>query len=152
MEGSTIAFLVGTVLTSGWLGSVIAEYIKGRAGRSQALATATVTREGQLDDLTIELIASAKKDIADLRAEIAVLKPLERQLLHFEEAISHLEALVTAKEPGEVALAQAAARSFLYRIDRTQQALGDIRQSVQVLQSEDAIARKEAAKRSGGDG
>lgn len=149
MNGSlaNIAALLGTILASGWMGSVLVEWLKGRSSRSTALSTAKLGREGQLDELTIDLIAAAKADMAEMRTELALLRPLQAHLLHFEEAIYHLEALVTSRGDPDVENAKNAARAFLRRIDRTRQALGNIRQEAQVLRSAAHIAEKEAAAR-----
>jgi hypothetical protein len=146
---SILAILV-TVATSGWLGSVLVEWLKGRSTRAAALSTAALGREGQLDDLTKDLIQTARSTIAELRSELAILRPLQTHLLHFEESISHLEAIVFAKDEEAVSIARAGAAAFLDRIKRARQAIGTIRQEAQVLKAEAAITRNRAAERAEG--
>lgn len=136
LSAQNILFFLGTVLTSGWLGSVIVQWLKGRSDRDTALTGARLGREGQLDDLTKDLIDAAKADIKDLRHEIGLLRPLQNHLLHFEESIYHLESLVTAATEEDLRAARGAAAAFLNRIDRTRQAIGQVRNDIQVARAE----------------
>lgn len=144
-------FLTGTALTSGWIGTVLVQWLKGRSDRTAAQITAELGREGQLDDLTKELIASAKADIKDLREELSILRPLQTHLLHFEEAIFHLEAIVLASDPNALIDAKRSASAFLKRIDRSRRAVGNIRQETQILRSADQVARNRAEERQDGE-
>lgn len=127
IDYQTIGLFAGTILTSGWLGSVLVQWIKGSTDRQNALTSAKLGREGQLDELTLELFTAAKEDLRELRSEIAVLRPLQVHLLHFEEALNHLEALTLARTDQEVAVAKQSAEAFLRRIKRTRDAIAAVR-------------------------
>lgn len=92
------------------------------------------------DDLAIELLSNARNEVVQarsemtaLREEINSLRAMEQHFYHFQQAIEHLTAVLTATTPEECANTERNARAFLARMKRLQEAKGTIADEVQRL-------------------
>lgn len=103
----------------------------------------------QRDQLAIELLAAARderkearEELEDVRRENRALQSLEQHFYHFEQALDHLEAILTAEDESARALAERNAKAFLLRMRRLQQAKGNIQQEVQVIESANRLEER----------
>lgn len=94
--------------------------------------------ETSRDDLAIELLSSARAEVATARAEMEslrdemkALRSMEQHFYHFQQALDHLAAVLFAKDEHEKATAERNARAFLTRMTRLQEAKGTIANEVQ---------------------
>lgn len=99
--------------------------------------------EKHRDKLTFELLQAARSEISALRLEVERLQPNGQHLRHFEAALDHLEALLSAGTEEERAVAERQARAFLNRMRRLREASGVLRNEVQRLDSTIAIQRRD---------
>ena len=90
------------------------------------------------DDLTIELLSSARAEVVSarsemesLRDEMKALRSMEQHFYHFQQAIDHLSAVLCAKDDTERTTAERNARAFLTRMTHLQEAKGTIANEVQ---------------------
>jgi len=90
------------------------------------------------DELAFELLknarqemASARVEVEDLRDEVRKLRAMEQHFYHFQQALDHLEALLFPKDSAERDAAERAARAFLNRMKRLNDAKGTIANEVQ---------------------
>jgi hypothetical protein len=129
--GTLLAVAVGSG-GLGWVGSMITEFLKSR-GQSRSLdREADIRLEAHRDELTFQLLEAARTEVVELRKEIQRLRPMESHLLHFDEALMHVERLlVVPTESGNRVQIEREARAFLNRV-------GQVRQSEQVLRSAEA--------------
>ena len=105
------------------------------------------------DDLVIKLLAAAREEVAEGRAEVEevrqknkALRAIEQHFYHFEQALEHLEAVLSSSDdPDARAVAEKNATAFLLRMRRLQQAKGNIQQEIQVVESANRIERKDKA-------
>lgn len=95
------------------------------------------------DELTFELIASARHEMSaarvevdDLREEVKKLRAMENHFYHFQQSLEHLEALLTADTLEARAQAERNARAFLNRMRRLNAARGTITNEAQRMSSE----------------
>ncbi len=121
----------GVTLVGQW----IAAWISGRGTARSADAQI----EGQKDSFLLELLKTARTEIASLhtdidglRQEVNVLRPLQARVFLVEEALDHLEAVLNAENEDERRLAERRARAFLKRV---RPKVGDLRNSAQVAES-----------------
>lgn len=85
--------------------------------------------EAHRDELTFELLTSARnevsaarKEMEGLREEVRSLRSLEQHFYHFQQSLEHLEAILHAKTNEERAVAERNAHAFLNRMKRLQEA------------------------------
>lgn len=123
-------------------------YVHRDARRDRRLAKAEEV-ETHRDDLTLKLIkaaaeeaAQARKEVEEVRQENKALRALEEHFYHFEQALNHLEAVLTASDSGERAAAERNATAFLTRMRRLQEAKGNIQQEIQIVESANRIEGK----------
>lgn len=111
-------------------------------------STAEVEREKNRDNLTFELIETARVEIHQLRTELARLRPLEGHLVHFDEALLHMERLLGAAHMGEDERQQVErdARAFVNRMRRVREAAGVMRNEVQRIDSAVEVAARNIEK------
>lgn len=90
------------------------------------------------DDLAIELLSNARNEIiaarsemTGLREEINSLRSMEQHFYHFQQAIEHLVAVLSANTPEERVNAERNAKAFLTRMQRLTEAKGTIANEVQ---------------------
>lgn len=98
------------------------------------------TVDASRDDLAIELLSNARNEVVQarsemtaLREEINSLRAMEQHFYHFQQAIEHLTAVLTATTPEERTNTERNARAFLARMKRLQEAKGTIANEVQRL-------------------
>jgi hypothetical protein len=96
------------------------------------------TLEIHRDELTFELLQSARTEmqsarieVEELRDEVRKLRSMENHFYHFQQSLEHLEALLFANSPEERAVAEHNARAFLNRMKRLQDAKGTISNEAQ---------------------
>lgn len=114
-------------------------------------ATAALAVEQHRDDMILTLLATVKEEnaralteLAEVREENRALRSLEKHFYHFQQAIDHLEALLSAgHDPDARAVAEKNATAFLERMKRIQQAKGDIQQSIAVIEAAERIEDRE---------
>lgn len=106
--------------------------------------------EEHRDDLTLKLIKAAhdeaqqaRNEVEAVRQENKALRAIEEHFYHFEQALNHLEAVLTASDNSERAMAEKNATAFLARMRRLQEAKGNIQQEIQVVESANRIERKD---------
>jgi hypothetical protein len=102
------------------------------------------------DQLAIELLSAARaerqearEELDDVRRENRALQSLEQHFYHFEQALDHLEAILTAGEESARAVAERNATAFLARMRRLQRAKGNIQQEIQVVESAKRVGERE---------
>jgi hypothetical protein len=102
------------------------------------------------DELTFELIKSARQEMSaarvevdDLREEVKKLRAMENHFYHFQQSLEHLEALLMADTPETRTLAERNARAFLNRMKRLNAARGTITNEAQRVSSEIALLDRE---------
>jgi alpha-amylase/alpha-mannosidase (GH57 family) len=90
------------------------------------------------DELAFELLknarqemSSARVEVEDLRDEVRKLRAMEQHFYHFQQALDHLEALLFPPSLVERESAERAARAFLNRMKRLNEAKGTIANEVQ---------------------
>lgn len=121
-----------------------------RDARREREETKAVEVEKHRDDLTLQLLSAAKDEVAQARQEAKdererrnALQAIEEHFYHFEQALNHLEAVLTATDADTRAVAEKNAKAFLIRMRRLQQAKGNIQQEIQVVESANRIERKD---------
>jgi hypothetical protein len=92
------------------------------------------------DSLTIQLLETARSEVAALRVEVERLRPNEAHIRHFEMALNHLERMLLAENDPERKRAERGARAFVNRMRRLAEARGVIANEVQLLESRTSIA------------
>ncbi|APZ98078.1 hypothetical protein BWQ93_05975 [Sphingopyxis sp. QXT-31] len=130
--GAVVTFIA----TWGWQAYV------HRETRQERRETKAAEVEQHRDELTFQLlraakdeVAEARKDAKEAREEMNALRAIEEHFYHFEQALNHLEAVLTADGPEARAVAEKNATAFLARMRRLQQAKGNIQQEIQVIES-----------------
>jgi len=106
-----------------------------REKRAQQKLDSHAKVEIHRDELTFELLASARQEMAsarveveDLRDEVRKLRAMEQHFYHFQQALDHLEALLFSDDRDT---AERNARAFLNRMKRLNEAKGTIANEVQ---------------------
>lgn len=102
--------------------------------------------EKQRDGLTFSLLDAARSELAALREQVEKLRPATTHLQHFEAALEHINALLSAKDPAERAAAERSARAFLKRMQRLAEARGTITNEIQRLDSSVTLAERRVSK------
>jgi hypothetical protein len=126
-------------------------YVHRDARRDRRDAKAAEVEQHR-DDLTLKLIKTAtdeaaqvRKEIEEVRQENKALRALEEHFYHFEQALNHLEAMLTATDADMRKVAEKNATAFLTRMRRLQQAKGNIQQEIQIVESANRIEGKDQA-------
>jgi uncharacterized protein YydD (DUF2326 family) len=95
------------------------------------------------DELTFQLLQSAKQEMSaarveveDLRDEVRKLRAMENHFFHFQQSLDHLEALLFADTQEARVVAERAARAFLNRMRRLATAKGTLANEAQRVASE----------------
>ena len=90
------------------------------------------------DELTFELLQSARNEMAaarvevdDLRDEVRKLRAMERHFYHFQQSLDHLEALLFSNTTEARSTAERNARAFLTRMRRLNEAKGTLANEAQ---------------------
>lgn len=97
----------------GWLGNMALEIVKSRGADRDA----DVRLETHRDELTFQLLEAARSEIKMLREEIHSLRPLQTHLLHFDEALMHVERLLVVPcESDNRGQIEREAKAFLKRV------------------------------------
>lgn len=94
------------------------------------------------NDLTIQLLSSARSEAVAARAEIeglheqvTSLRALEQHFFHFQQALDHLDAIVNATDEETRKAAERAGRAFVNRMRRLVEAKGTIANEAQTVDS-----------------
>jgi hypothetical protein len=121
-----------------WIGVALKYRQETRKTALEHAATVDVSR----DDLAIELLSSARREILTarsemegLREEVKALRAMEQHFYHFEQALEHLSAVLFARSQKERVNAERNARAFLARMIRLRDAKGTIANEVQRMDS-----------------
>lgn len=111
--------------------------------REKENAAAADRMEEHRDDLTFQLLQTARNEVGvaytemkDLREEVKTLRALELHFFHFQQALDHLEAILFASTPELKVAAERTAKAFLNRMRRLQEAKGTLRNEAQAAVSE----------------
>lgn len=91
------------------------------------------------DEMLVELLEAARKELALARIEAVELQIHLRRLGHFEEALAHIDALIAAKTVEARAAVERAAGLFLVRMKRLEEAYGTARNEVQIEHSAESL-------------
>lgn len=90
------------------------------------------------DGLFFQLLQAARDDVTvastemkSLREEVKTLRAMEQHFFHFLQALDHIEAIVFAETPALRATAERAAKAFVKRMRRLNEAKGTIANEVQ---------------------
>lgn len=101
------------------------------------------------DELTFELLQTARGEMTvarvemeDLRDEVRKLRKMELHFYHFQQSLDHLEALIFAETDVIRATAERNARAFLTRMRRLTAAKGTIANEAQRAASEVHVAEQ----------
>lgn len=126
--------------------TAVATWVGGQFQHRHAMRKTELTHDEVMsahkDDVMFQLLNAARSEmtatsaeIASLRDEVNTLRGLEVHFFHFQQALDHIEAMLRAKEPDERASAERAARAFLNRMRRLQDAKGTIANETQFVSS-----------------
>ena len=143
-EIGSIVALMGASGVAGWLGNVILEMVKGRNSRVSADKEADLKLEQHRDGLTFQLLEAARSEVNALQEQVSKLRPLEGHLLHFSEALMHIERMLVVPASSDIReQIEREARAFLNRMRRGQEVDGHIRNEVQRLDSAVKLAERD---------
>lgn len=112
--------------------SAVLTYLTIRERRTSAKERQTNKIEIHKDELTFDLLQSAREEmqtarseVVNLRNEVKHLRAMEDHFYHFEQSLDHLEALLFAKDKDQMAVAQRNAKAFLTRMRKLQAGKGN---------------------------
>jgi len=98
------------------------------------------------DEFTLSLLQNARSEITLVRAEInelreerSTLLKLEQHVYHFQESLDHLERVLFAETPEDLAQAKRNATAFLKRMRRLQDAKGAVANELQIRAAEQSV-------------
>lgn len=118
----------------GWVGAAWAYRDKRRKEKTEQDDRLEIHR----DDLTFELLQAARTEVSEaavemrtLRDEVRTLRALEQHFFHFQQALDHLEAILFADTPALRATAERAAKAFVKRMRRLNDAKGTLANEIQ---------------------
>jgi N-dimethylarginine dimethylaminohydrolase len=129
-----------------WLGTTLVNRNTNRNAAAERKAKEKIEQDDRLeihrDDLTFELLKTAREEIAGARAEmstlreeVSTLRALEQHYYHLQQALEHLDAILAASSPEDRVTAERAARAFVNRMRRLNDAKGTIANETQRLDS-----------------
>lgn len=108
-----------------WLWQAYAGWKKDKSDLDVAKKTSDLAAEEHRDALTFELLQAARTEVAQMREEIQMLRPLQRYVIHLEQALTHIQNIIEAPNAEMKKLAEDSARLFLERIkSETKDTLG----------------------------
>lgn len=124
------------------LGTGVGQYLLfQRQWRKDGLDAEAVVEKTR-NDLTIQLLSSARAEAVAARSEIdglhmqvTSLRQLEQHFFHFQQALDHLDAIVNAESEGARKAAERSGRAFLNRMRRLMEARNTIANEVQTVDS-----------------
>ena len=135
------------VITAGATWFLQAQQHRATARRSMIEGDAEI--EKTRGELTVQLLSSAREEAIEARREIeglhgqlASLRSLEQHFFHFQQALDHLDAILTAADPAARESAERVAKAFLKRMRRVMDAKGTIANEVQRVDSALAVAER----------
>lgn len=104
-------------------------------------------------DMTIGLLEAARREAAQLESKIEQIGFDQGYVIHMDEALRHIEAMVTADNDTDLRVAIRLARAFLNRMKRLVDARGTQRNEDQRAQSAESLHQRqiEGPKGEGGD-
>lgn len=120
---------------------------KSRADRKTAELSNDLKLEEHRDSLTFELLEAARAELTEMRVEVQRLRPMEAHLIHFEQALEHIERLLGADNEQARMMAERNARAFLNRMRRLADARGTIANEAQRIDSAVSMAERADQKR-----
>lgn len=135
------------VLTAvgGWFGNAVAQWLRSRDSRHSVDRNADAKLEEHRDALTFQLLEAARIELTTLRTELQRLRPMESHILHFEQALNYIEALIFGD--GDRKAVERNARAFLKRMRRLQEATGTLANEAQRIDSAVELTEREARAR-----
>lgn len=99
-----------------WLWQSYASWSQSKSDQTAASKASDLAAEEHRDALTFELLQAARTEVAQMREEISMLRPLQRYVIHLEQALTHIQNIIEAPTPEMKKLAEDSARLFLERI------------------------------------
>lgn len=133
--GLGLALVSGGLLTA--TGKVVLGAIASNRLRKSDIRDTDVKLEEHRDQLTLDMLSAARVEMRELRAEVAELRPISARLIHLEECLDHLDALLHAEDDATWDAAARRAQAFLKRM---RPAVGDLRNEAQIRASARHIA------------
>lgn len=128
------------------IGQVANGMLSNRSSRHGVDRQADVQLDAQQNKLTFDLLAAARADSAAVRQELADHRMVSARAQHLDEALDHLEEILTAEGEIDRKRAEKRARAFLKRMRPT---VGDLRQEVQRSDSARELAKRVAGEPEG---
>lgn len=98
-----------------WLFQSYQQYKKDKLDSETTKGKNELDAEAQQNALTFELLQAARTEVAQMREEIAMLRPLQRYVIHLEQALTHIQNIIEAPNQRMKHLAEESARLFLER-------------------------------------
>ena len=132
-DAATIVPAIGLGGIASYLIQAAVAWVRGRDERAQKREETEAALDQHRDNLTFDLLKASREEIAAMRSEMSDYRAIQIRLLHFEEALNHLEELLTANGPEERTGAEKRARQFLTRMKRISDATGAFRNEAQIL-------------------
>lgn len=130
---------VGVVTAlAGWFGNAYMERQRLRSDERKGHIATDAILEQHRDGLTFQLLDAARAELAGMRQEVEKLRPMESHLYHLQQALEHIEALLSV-DPDVKAIAERNARAFLNRMRRMEDAKGTIANEIQRHRAADAL-------------
>jgi hypothetical protein len=99
----------------GWFGKAYLENQKLEAEKDKSHLDQEMSIERHRDGLTFQLLDAARAELSQMKSEVQKLRPMEYHLYHLQQALEHIEALLS-DDPDERVVAERNARAFLRRM------------------------------------
>lgn len=115
---------------AGWFGNAYMERTRLKSAERKAHIDSDAVLEKHRDGLTFQLLDAARQELSMMRTEVDKLRPMESHLYHLQQALEHIEALLSV-DPDVRAVAERNARAFLNRMRRMDEAKGTIANEIQ---------------------
>lgn len=100
---------------AGWFGKAFLSQQALEAQTKRASINAIADVEKHRDGLTFQLLDAARVELSEMRKEVSKLRPLEAHLFHLQQALEHIEALLSTDD-SEREVAERNAKAFLRRM------------------------------------
>lgn len=120
---------------AGWFGRGWLQHQRQRSEEKQHALDHEATIEQHRDSLTFELLQAARDEVRIVREEIVKLRPFENHFFHLQQALEHLEAVCFSPDEDSRTQAERAAKAFLRRMKRLDEAKGVVLDEAQRMKS-----------------
>lgn len=131
LQLTEIAAIITSSGAAGWAGNLLSKWWDARGATRSADRASDLKLEEHRDALTFQLLDAARIELEGLRREMERLRPLEGHLLHFEEALRHLGAMLEAHTEADVMTSRRGAQAFVNRMKRLREETGTISNEIQ---------------------